>query len=72
MKHLQYFLDTANSATLDSKYEGFINAQASGVVHYATGAGYDVSVSVCPSLLYGLSIRFFSIGWKRVVRTQCW
>ena len=42
MKHLQYFLDAANSATLNSKYTGQINAQASGVVHYATGAGYTV------------------------------
>ncbi|KAF8987983.1 Six-hairpin glycosidase [Hymenopellis radicata] len=42
MKHLQYFLDTANSATLTAKYAGFINAQASGIVHYATGAGYRV------------------------------
>ena len=46
MKHLQYFLDTANSAALTSKYEGFINAQASGIVHYATGAGYDVRYMV--------------------------
>lgn len=43
MKHLQYFLDTANNAALTSKYAGFINAQASGIVHYATGAGYTVS-----------------------------
>lgn len=44
MKHLQYFLDTANNAALTSKYAGFINAQASGIVHYATGAGYSVSL----------------------------
>lgn len=37
MKHLQYFLDAANSATLTAKYTGQINAQASGIVHYATG-----------------------------------
>ncbi|KAF8315172.1 Six-hairpin glycosidase [Clavulina sp. PMI_390] len=42
MKHLQYYLDTANSASQNSKYAGAINAQASGVVHYATGAGYNV------------------------------
>ncbi|KAF8315175.1 hypothetical protein DL93DRAFT_2079362 [Clavulina sp. PMI_390] len=42
MKHLQYYLDTANSASQNSKYAGFINAQASGVVHYATGSGYNV------------------------------
>ncbi|KAF8315173.1 Six-hairpin glycosidase [Clavulina sp. PMI_390] len=42
MKHLQYYLDTADSSTQNSKYTGNINAQASGVVHYATGSGYDV------------------------------
>lgn len=42
MKHLQYYLDTANDASRKAKYAGFINAQASGVVHYATGSGYNV------------------------------
>lgn len=42
LKHLQFFLDTANQASLKSKYAGFINAQASGVVHYATGSGFNV------------------------------
>lgn len=63
MKHLQYFLDTANSATLTAKYTGFINAQASGIVHYATGAGYTVSHSQsysAPSLL--TSCFFLQVG----------
>lgn len=42
MKHLQYFLDTANQDSLKSKYAEFINAQASAVVHYATGSGFNV------------------------------
>lgn len=42
MKHLQYYLDTANDALRTAKYAGFINAQASGVVHYGTGPGYIV------------------------------
>lgn len=42
MKHLQYFLDAANSGSLNSKYTGQINSQGSAVVHYGTGPGYTV------------------------------
>lgn len=55
MKHLQYFLDTANSAALTSKYAGFINAQAAGIVHYATGAGYNVRDEI-----WALKVQYFT------------
>lgn len=63
MKHLSYYLDYVNNATKVAKYAGFINAQGSGIVHYATGAGYMVGSvwyaadagkslsSICPRLL---------------------
>lgn len=38
MKHLQYYLDQTGDAARKAKYAGFISAQSSGVVHYATGS----------------------------------
>ncbi|KAF7310502.1 Six-hairpin glycosidase [Mycena chlorophos] len=42
MKHLQYFLDRVNNATITAKYAGFIHAQASGVYHYGTNSADDI------------------------------
>ena len=41
MKHLQFYLDWAPADRV-AKYAGFIGAQESAVVHYATGSGYAV------------------------------
>ncbi|KAL1664721.1 glycoside hydrolase family 76 protein [Schizophyllum commune] len=40
MKHLQFYLDAAPDHA--AKYSGFIGAQESAVVHYATGSGWTV------------------------------
>ncbi|KAL1748686.1 glycoside hydrolase family 76 protein [Schizophyllum fasciatum] len=40
MKHLQYYLDAVPGSV--SKYSGFIGAQESAVVHYATGEGWAI------------------------------
>jgi len=37
-KHLQFYLDNANSASRTAKYSGFLGSQSSAVIHYATGA----------------------------------
>ena len=41
MKHLQFYLDWAPADRV-AKYQAFIGAQESAVVHYATGAGWAV------------------------------
>ncbi|CAK5265762.1 unnamed protein product [Mycena citricolor] len=41
-KHLQYFLDRANSPALNSKYSGFLGSQSSAVFHFGTDANNDV------------------------------
>ncbi|KAF7979100.1 hypothetical protein HWV62_43624 [Athelia sp. TMB] len=41
-KHLQYYLDTANSASRNAKYSGFLGSQLSAVIHYGTDASDDV------------------------------
>lgn len=68
MKHLSYYLDYVNDATKVSKYSGFINAQGSGIVHYATGAGYMVG-----SVWYAADAGEYLLSWgfrRRLVGTK--
>jgi superoxide dismutase len=41
-KHLQYYLDNANSAARTAKYSPFLGAQASAVWHYGTSGSNDI------------------------------
>ena len=42
MKHVQYFLDSANDATRTAKYSPVLGSQESAVFHYGTDANADV------------------------------
>lgn len=41
-KHVQYYLDNANSASRSAKYSAFLGSQASAVWHYGTSASNDI------------------------------
>ncbi|KAJ6499317.1 glycoside hydrolase family 76 protein [Mycena sanguinolenta] len=41
-KSMQFFLDRANSASLNSKYSSFLGSQSSAVFHFGTDASNDV------------------------------
>lgn len=50
VKHLQYYLDSANDATRTTKYSPFLGSQYSAVVHYGTNGNDDIgSVWYAPS-----------------------
>ena len=42
MKHLQYYLDSANDASRTAKYSSFIGSQSSGALHFGKDAANDV------------------------------
>jgi superoxide dismutase len=41
-KHVQYYLDMANSASRTAKYSSFLGSQESAVFHYGTNANGDI------------------------------
>jgi len=41
-KHLQFYLDNANSAASVNKYRGFLGSQESAVYHYGTNSAGDI------------------------------
>lgn len=51
MKHLQYYLDSANDAKRTAKYSPFIGSQYSAVVHYGTDSSDDI-------------VSFLRLHWK--------
>ena len=42
MKHVQYYLDQANSAARTAKYAPFLGSQSSAALHYGKNAANDV------------------------------
>jgi hypothetical protein len=42
MKHVQYFLDSANDASITSKYSNFLWSQYAAVYHNALNSTHDV------------------------------
>ncbi|KIJ67713.1 glycoside hydrolase family 76 protein [Hydnomerulius pinastri MD-312] len=41
-KHVQYYLDNANTASRTAKYSGFLGSQYSAVIHYGMNADHDI------------------------------
>lgn len=48
MKHVQYYVDAANSASRTAKYSSFLGAQLSAIVHYGTNGNGDIGKRVSP------------------------
>lgn len=42
MKHVQYFLDSADDLSITNKYSDFLGSQYAAVYHNALNATYDV------------------------------